>query len=108
MKEYTTSKIRNVALVAHSGAGKTMLSEAMLHFTGAINRMGRIQDGSTVSDFEDEEIRPTDRISKNSLIARRYKSIVEISKHNVGNSVASVPGYFFSLRTELRSIFVGE
>ena len=57
MKEYTTENIRNIALVSHSGAGKTMLAEAMLHQTGATNRLGRIQDGTTVSDFEDEEIR---------------------------------------------------
>ena len=72
MKEYTTSKIRNVALVAHSGAGKTMLSEAMLHFTGAINRMGNIQDGSTVSDFEDEEVRRSISLST-SVIPVEYK-----------------------------------
>ncbi|MBN1145973.1 MAG: elongation factor G [Anaerolineales bacterium] len=57
MKEYTTDFIRNIALVSHSGAGKTMLAEASLHFTGATTRLGRIEDGTTVSDFEDEEIR---------------------------------------------------
>ena len=57
MKEYTTEFIRNIALVSHSGAGKTMLAEAFLHFSGATTRLGRIEDGSTASDFEDEEIR---------------------------------------------------
>jgi elongation factor G len=57
MKEYTTDFIRNIAMVSHSGAGKTMLGEAFLHFTGATTRLGRVEDGSTVSDFEDEEIR---------------------------------------------------
>jgi elongation factor G len=57
MKEYTTDFIRNIALVSHSGAGKTMLAEAFLHFTGATTRLGKVEDGSTVSDFEDEEIR---------------------------------------------------
>lgn len=57
MKEYTTESIRNVALVSHSGAGKTMLVEAFLHFTGVTTRLGRIEDGTTVSDFEEEEIR---------------------------------------------------
>ena len=57
MKEYTTENIRNIALAAHSGAGKTMLAEALLHQTGATNRIGKIQDGTTVADFEDEEIR---------------------------------------------------
>lgn len=57
MKEYTTDSIRNVALVSHSSAGKTMLVEAFLHFTGATTRLGKIEDGSTVADFEEEEIR---------------------------------------------------
>jgi elongation factor G len=57
MKEYTTDSIRNVALVSHSGAGKTMLAEAFLHFTGATTRLGKIEDGTSVGDFEDEEIR---------------------------------------------------
>ncbi|NIM95273.1 MAG: elongation factor G [Anaerolineales bacterium] len=57
MKEYGTDFIRNVALVSHGGAGKTSLGEAALYFTGAINRMGRVEDGNTVADFEDEEIR---------------------------------------------------
>jgi elongation factor G len=57
MKEYTTDSIRNIALVSHSSAGKTMLAEAFLHFTGATTRLGRIEDGTSASDFEDEEIR---------------------------------------------------
>ena len=57
MKEYTTDSIRNVALVSHSSAGKTILTEAFLHYTGVTTRMGRIEDGTTISDFEDEEIR---------------------------------------------------
>jgi len=57
MKEYTTEFIRNIALVSHSGAGKTMLGEACLHFSGATTRLGKIEDGTTASDFEDEEIR---------------------------------------------------
>lgn len=57
MKEYSSKSIRNIALVSHSGAGKTMLAEALLHFTGATTRLGSIQDGTTVADFEEEEIR---------------------------------------------------
>jgi elongation factor G len=57
MREYTTDFIRNIALVSHSGAGKTMLAEAFLHFTGATTRLGKVEDGSTASDFEEEEIR---------------------------------------------------
>jgi elongation factor G len=57
MKEYTTDFIRNIAMVSHGGAGKTMLGEAFLHYTGATTRLGRVEDGTTVSDFEEEEIR---------------------------------------------------
>jgi len=57
MKEYNTKFIRNIALVSHSSAGKTMLAEAFLHFTGATTRLGKIEDGSTIADFEEEEVR---------------------------------------------------
>jgi elongation factor G len=50
-------KIRNVVLVGHSGSGKTTLAEALLSYAGAIPRMGRVEDGSTASDFDDVEMR---------------------------------------------------
>ena len=57
MKEYTTEFLRNIALVSHGGAGKTMLAEAFLHLTGATTRLGSVEDGTTVSDYDEEEIR---------------------------------------------------
>ncbi len=57
MKEYTTEKIRNIAMVSHSGAGKTTLAEALLAAKNVINRMGSVTDGTTVSDFDEEEHR---------------------------------------------------
>ncbi|HBX67942.1 MAG TPA: elongation factor G [Chloroflexi bacterium] len=72
MKEYTTQFIRNVVLVSHSSAGKTMLAEALLHFTGVTTRLGRIEDGTTVSDFEDEEHRRGISLST-SVIPIEYK-----------------------------------
>lgn len=57
MQEYTTDQIRNIAMVSHSGAGKTMLGEAFLFFTKAITRMGNVGEGSTIADFEEEERR---------------------------------------------------
>ena len=55
MKEYTTEFLRNIALVSHGGAGKTMLAESFLHATGATTRLGTVEDGTTTSDHDDEE-----------------------------------------------------
>ncbi len=73
MEEYKTQNIRNIALVSHSSAGKTMLAEAFLHFTGVTTRLGRIEDGTTASDFEEEEIRRGISLST-SVIPIEYKS----------------------------------
>lgn len=72
MKEYTTDAIRNIALVSHSSAGKTILAEAFLHMTGASTRMGKIEDGTTLSDFDEEEIRRGISLST-SVIPVEYK-----------------------------------
>jgi elongation factor G len=84
MKEYTTEFIRNIALVAHGSGGKTMLAEACLHATAATTRLGRIEDGTTVSDFEDEEIRRKLSLST-AVIPLEYKD------HKI--NLLDTPGY---------------
>ncbi|HBG74611.1 MAG: elongation factor G [Chloroflexi bacterium GWB2_49_20] len=84
MKEYTTEFIRNVALVAHGSAGKTMMAEAFLHYTGATTRLGRIEDGTSASDYDEEEIRR--RISL-------YTSILPVEYNNIKINVLDAPGF---------------
>jgi len=50
-----SEKVRNVALVAHGGAGKTSLAEALIYNSGETNRMGRVEDGNTIMDYDEEE-----------------------------------------------------
>src|ERR671928_594723 len=56
MKVYDAPSIRNAALVGHSGAGKTQLAAAMLSDAGMVNRFGKVDDGTTVTDYDEEEI----------------------------------------------------
>ena len=57
MKEYKSDRIKNVGIVAHGGAGKTSLSEALLFSAGAVTRLGRVDDGTATTDFEPEEVK---------------------------------------------------
>jgi elongation factor G len=84
MKEYTTEFIRNVALVAHGSAGKTMMAEAFLHFSGASTRLGKIEDGTTISDYDEEEIR-----RKISL----YTSLLPLEYRDYKINVLDAPGF---------------
>jgi len=84
MKEYTTPFIRNIALASHSSSGKTMLTEAFLHFTGATTRLGKIDDGTTVSDYGDEELR-----RKISL----YTSVIPVEYKDTKINFLDTPGY---------------
>src|SRR5687767_7744731 len=56
MKVYDAQSIRNVAFVGHSGAGKTQLVASLLFDAGAVNRLGRVDEGTTVTDYDEEEI----------------------------------------------------
>jgi elongation factor G len=84
MNVYEPRKIRNVALVGHSGAGKTTLLEGMLFAAGALTRMGRVEDGNTVSDHDAEEIRRGISVSL---------SLAPIEWDGVKINVLDTPGY---------------
>ncbi|HWS46278.1 MAG TPA: elongation factor G [Acidimicrobiia bacterium] len=84
MKTYPSANIRNVALVGHGGAGKTSLAEALLFAAGAIPRLGRVEDGTTVCDFDPEEQRRT--ISVSLALAP-----FELDGHKV--NLIDAPGY---------------
>jgi elongation factor G len=84
MKVYPTSKIRNIALVGHGGTGKTSLVEAMLYNTGAIKRMGKVDDGNSVADYLPEEVKRKITIST-ALVPCEYRD------HKI--NVLDTPGY---------------
>src|SRR5919199_988862 len=57
MKSYSAEQTHNVALISHGGAGKTSLAEALLYLSGAITRLGRVEEGTTTSDYDPDEIK---------------------------------------------------
>ncbi len=84
MKEYQAEQIRNVGLFSHGGAGKTSLAEAMLFQSGAISRLGKVEEGSTTTDFDPDEIKR--HISVSTALAP-----CEWQGHKV--NILDTPGY---------------
>ncbi|MDA1093735.1 MAG: elongation factor G [Acidobacteria bacterium] len=78
MKVYDAPHIRNVALVGHSGSGKTQLASAMLFDAGAVNRLGRVDDGTTVTDFDEEEIARKHTLSASTAYAEWQKTKINL------------------------------
>jgi elongation factor G len=68
MKEYGPDKIRNIGIFSHARAGKTSLTEALLFNTGAVDKLGKVDDGTSVSDYDDEEIQRKTSINSSLCI----------------------------------------
>lgn len=99
MPKFMTSQIRNLAIISHSGAGKTTLNEALLFTAGAVNRLGRVDDGNAVGDYEPEEI-------------ERKISIVPALCHcdwkNTRVNLIDTPGYADFIADVIHSLWVVE
>ena len=85
MKNYTIKNLRNIGLIGHGGAGKTSLIEALLFHTGNIDRLGKVEEGTTVSDFDPEEKKRGISLST---------SIEPIEFNDTKINIVDIPGYF--------------
>ena len=96
MREYRTEQIRNIGIIAHSGAGKTSLIEAMLYNGGAVERMGDVDQGNTVADYSPDEIERRTTLNCSVCIA-------EWSEHKL--NIIDTPGaedFYGDLESVLR------
>ena len=84
MNVYSASNIRNIGLMAHGGAGKTSLAEAMLYSSGAVSRLGRVEDGNTASDWDPEEAKRNMSINT---------SIIPVEWNSFKLNILDTPGY---------------
>lgn len=85
MNVYTTDKIRNVVLLGHGGCGKTSLVEAMAYLAGMTSRMGKVEDGNTISDYDKEETKRLFSINT---------SVIPIIWEDTKINILDTPGYF--------------
>lgn len=85
MKVYNPQDIRNIAIVGHGGEGKTTLTEAMLFDSGALERMGRVEDGNTATDYDPEETKRQISISI---------ALAPVEWKNVKLNLIDAPGFF--------------
>ena len=84
MRDYLAHEVRNVTVLGHSGAGKTAVLEAMLHFTKATDRFGKTSEGSSIIDYDPEEVRRGLSV---------YTSIVPIEWKDTKINFIDTPGY---------------
>lgn len=99
MKDYVTSKLRNVCLLGHGGSGKTTLTEAMLFNTGVLDRFGKVTDGTTTTDYDPEEIKR--KISINTALGS-----CEWKDHKI--NIIDTPGFFDFVGELMQGIKVAE
>ncbi|MEE0956285.1 MAG: elongation factor G [Eubacterium sp.] len=85
MEVYRTDQVRNVVLLGHSGAGKTTLAEGMAYLSGITSRLGSVTDGSTVSDFDKEEIKRKFSITT---------SVIPVEWNGAKVNILDTPGIF--------------
>ena len=85
MKNYTIKNLRNIGLIGHGASGKTSLVEALLFNTGNTDRLGKIEDGTTVTDFDQEEKKRGISLSV---------SIAPIEVNETKINLVDIPGYF--------------
>ena len=84
MKEYKTEQLRNLGVVAHGGAGKTSLVEGILFSAGVTSRLGKVDDGNTVSDYNEDEISRKISISA---------SLAHVEWKDFKINIVDMPGY---------------
>src|SRR5438876_5458504 len=99
METYLPANIRNFAVVGHASSGKTMLSEAMLACSGVIGRMGRIADGSTVSDYHVSEKQRQISVSA---------SLLHLDWQGKKFNIIDTPGYLDFISEGLGALRVGD
>src|SRR5687768_7482770 len=86
MKVYDAASIRNVAIVGHSGSGKTQLVSAILYDSGAVNRFGKVDEGTTITDYDEEEIARKHTLAASLAYAEWNKNKINlIDTPGVGN-----------------------
>ncbi|GIV79096.1 elongation factor G [Litorilinea aerophila] len=99
MAKFQTDQIRNVAILGHSGSGKTTLTEALLYHTKVITRLGRVEDGTTVSDWDPEEHRRGISINL---------SVIPIEHGNLKFNLLDAPGYLDFVGEVISALHVAE
>ncbi len=99
MKDYKTDKINNICLLGHGGSGKTSLAETLAFNAGLIDRLGKVVDGTTYSDYDPEETKRTISIGM---------SLAAIEHNNSKINVMDTPGYFDFVGEVMEAVKVSE